>query len=95
MREAFARVPRAICAGAEATDRIHDELWLKFVPLTSLSGMMAVAHAKGIQLPPNMLTNMTLPSRAQLLVHYTLNDGTVGTAEASTTNIRDTNIPLS
>ena len=68
------------------SDRIYDELWLKFVRLTSLSGMMAatrsplgvirddedlwmllqaaimeamaVAHAKGIQFPPNTLSEM-------------------------------------
>jgi len=71
---------------AKLTERIHDELWLKFVRLTSLSGMMAatrsalgvirddedlwamlqaaimeamaVAHAKGVQFPPNALSDM-------------------------------------
>jgi 2-dehydropantoate 2-reductase len=71
---------------AKLTERIYDELWLKFVRLTSLSGMMAatrsplgairddedlwamlqaalmeamaVAHAKGIQFPPNTLSDM-------------------------------------
>ncbi len=75
-------------AGFEArlTERIRDEIWLKFVRLTSLSGMMsatrsplgvirddedlwamlqaammeamAVAHAKGVQFPPNTLSDM-------------------------------------
>jgi len=71
---------------AKLSDRIQDELWLKFVRLTSLSGMMAatrsplgvirddedlwtllqaaimeamaVARAKGIQFPPNTLSDM-------------------------------------
>lgn len=71
---------------AKLTERIHDELWLKFVRLTSLSGLMAatrsplgvirddedlwtmlqaalmeamaVARAKGIQFPPNTLSDM-------------------------------------
>ncbi len=77
-----------IAAGFEArlTDRIEDELWLKFVRLTSLSGMMsaarsplgvlrddedlwamlqaaimeamAVAHARHVQFPPNVVSDM-------------------------------------
>jgi len=71
---------------AKLTERIHDELWLKFVRLTSLSGMMAatrsplgvirddedlwamlqaalmeamaVARGKGVQFPPNTLSDM-------------------------------------
>jgi len=71
---------------AKVSERIDDELWLKFVRLTSLSGMMAatrsplgvirededlwmllqaavmeamaVARAKGIQFPPNTLSDM-------------------------------------
>jgi 2-dehydropantoate 2-reductase len=71
---------------AKLADRIHDELWLKFVRLTSLSGIMAatrsplgvirddedlwtmlqaaimeamaVAHAKGVQFAPNVLSDM-------------------------------------
>jgi 2-dehydropantoate 2-reductase len=89
-----------IRAGFEAklADRIHDELWLKFVRLTSLSGMMAatrsplgvirddedlwamlqaaimeamaVAHAKGVQFAPNVLSDMLrhiggMPSHAK------------------------------
>jgi len=79
---------RCLHAGfdAKVADRIQDELWLKFVRLTSLSGMMAatrsplgvirddedlwamlqaaimeamaVAHAKGVQFAPNVLSEM-------------------------------------
>ena len=34
-----------------------------------------------------------VPARARLLVHYTQDDGTTGTVETSTSNIRDTSIP--
>jgi len=71
---------------AKLSEHIDDELWLKFVRLTALSGMMAVtrsplgvlrddpdlwamlqaaileamavAHARGIQLPPNVFSEM-------------------------------------
>jgi 2-dehydropantoate 2-reductase len=91
---------RCIAAGFDAklADRIDDELWLKFVRLTSLSGMMAatrsplgvirddedlwamlqaaimeamaVAHAKGVQFAPNVLSDMLrhiggMPSHAK------------------------------
>ena len=101
---------RCISAGFEAklADRIYDELWLKFVRLTSLSGMMAatrsplgvirddedlwamlqaaimeamaVAHAKGIQFAPNVLSDMLrhiggMPSHAKSSMLQDLEQG--------------------
>jgi 2-dehydropantoate 2-reductase len=101
---------RCINAGFEAklADRIYDELWLKFVRLTSLSGMMAatrsplgvirddedlwamlqaaimeamaVAHAKGIQFAPNVLSDMLrhiggMPSHAKSSMLQDLEQG--------------------
>jgi len=84
--EALYDACRAAGFDAKLTEHIQDELWLKFVRLTSLSGMMAVtrsplgvirddaslwamlqaavmeamavAHARGIRLPPSAFSDL-------------------------------------